>query len=161
VQPKIVSAETETSFHISPEIVANLLTKIVSAGVIQYHHILVVFDEERQPCLFTASEWNKFTPEHKDTPIFGVFHEHAHDSQDASPDWLDPSLFVLHSIEFVSKHLGLSTPDLSEGEAWALTQIVKNLNDDTQAKHHESYQTYLRKFDQRLVKYLQRTELTK
>ena len=87
--PKIISAEIETSFHISSEIVANLLTNIVSAGVIQYHHILVVFDEDRQPSLFTASEWNKFTPEHKDTPIFGIFREHEHDSREASQDWLD------------------------------------------------------------------------
>jgi len=160
VEPKIISAETETSFHISPEIVANLLTNIVSAGVIQYHHILVVFGEDRQPCLITASEWSNFAPEHKDTPIFGVFLEDSHDSQDDSPDWLDSSLFVLQSIAFVSKHLGLSTPDLSEGEAWALTQIMKNLNEGNQVSHHKSYLTYLRKYDERLAKYLQRTRST-
>jgi len=161
LQPKIVNAEAVVSFHISPEIVANLLTNIVSAGVVQYHHILVVFGEDRQLCLITASEWNNFTPEYKDTPIFGVFLEDKHDSQDASPDWLDPSLFVLQSIEFVSQHFGLSTHDLSEGEAWALTQIVKNLNEVNQVKHHQSYKTYLRKYDERLAKYLRRTASTK
>lgn len=161
MRPKIVNAEVVASFHISPEIVANLLTNIVSAGVVQYHHILVVFGEDRQPCLFTASEWSNFAPEHKDTPIFGVFFEDKHDSQDASPDWLDPSLFVLQSIEFVSQHLGLSTKDLSEGEAWALTQIVKNLNEGNQVKHHQSYKTCLRKYDERLAKYLQRTVSTR
>ena len=157
MQPKIVNAETVTSFHLSSKIVANLLTNIESAGVIQYHHMLVVFGEDKQPCLFTASEWSKFAPERKDTPVFGVFLEDGHDSQDASPDWLDPSLFVLQSIEFVSEHLGLSTSDLSDGEAWALNQIIKNLNEENQVNHHKSYQTYLQKYDARLVKYLQRT----
>ncbi len=161
MQPKIVNAEAVASFHISSEIAGNLLTNIVSAGVVQYHHILVVFGEDRQPCLITASEWSNFAPEHKDTPIFGVFLEGKHDSQDASPDWLDPSLFVLQSIEFVSKHLGLSTTDLSEGEAWALTQIVKNLNERNQVNHHKSYKVYLRKYDVRLAKYLKRTMSTK
>jgi hypothetical protein len=157
LQPKIVNAKTVTSFHLSPEIVANLLTNIVSAGVVQYHHILVVFGEDRQPCLFTASEWSNFAPEHKDTPIFGFFLEDIHDSQDPSPDWLDSSLFVLQSIVFVSEHLGLSTQDLSEGEAWALTQIVKNLNENNEVNHHKSYKTFLRKYDERLAKYLKRT----
>ncbi len=160
MQPKIVNAETIASFHLSPEIVANLLTNIVSPGVVQYHHILAVFGEDRQPCIFTASEWSNFAPEHKNTPIFGVFLEDTHDSQDASSDWLDPSLFVLESIEFVSKHLGLSTTDLSEGEAWALTQIVKNLNERNQVNHHKSYKVYLRKYDERLAKYLKRTMST-
>lgn len=140
---------------------ANLLTNIESAGVIQYHNILVVFGEDRQPCLFTASEWSKFAPEHKDVPVFGVFLKDRHDSQDASPDWLDPFLFVLQSIEFVSSHLGLSTADLSDGEAWALTQILKQLNEEDKVNHHKSYLTYLSKYDERLVKYLQRTKSNK
>jgi len=160
VLPKIVNAETIASFHLSPEIVANLLTNIESAGVVQYHHILVVFGEDMQPCLFTASEWSNFAPEHKNTPIFGVFLENTHDSKDASPDLLDPSLFALESIEFFSKHLGFSTSDLSDGEAWALTQIMKNLNEENQVNHHKSYKTCLRKYDERLAKYLKRTMLT-
>ena len=95
MHPKIVNAELIASFHFSPEIVANLLTNILSAGVIQYHYILVVFGEDRQPCLFTASEWSKFAPEHKVTPVFGIFVDDGHESQDGSPDWLDPALFVL------------------------------------------------------------------
>ena len=157
MHPKIVNAELIASFHFSPEIVANLLTNILSAGVIQYHYILVVFGEDRQPCLFTASEWSKFAPEHKVTPVFGIFVDDGHESQDGSPDWLDPALFVLQSIEFVSKHLGLLTSDLSEGEAWALTQIMKNLNEEDQVQHHNSHHTNLRKYDDRLAKYLQRT----
>ncbi len=156
MQPKIVNAETFTSFHISPEIVANLLTNVESAGVIQYYHVLVFFGEDRQPCLFTASEWSKLVPEHKDLPVFGIFLDDGHQSQDGSSDWLDPALFVLHSIEYARKHLGLTTSDLSDGEAWALTQIMKNLNEQDQLQHHMSYTTLLHKYDDRLAKYFQR-----
>ncbi len=156
MQPKILNAETVTSFQISPNIVATLLSNIESAGVIQYYQILVFFGENRQPCLFTASEWSKLVPEHKDLPVFGIFLDDGHKSQDGSSDWLDPPLFVLHSIEYAREHLGLLNTDLNDGEAWALTQIMKKLNEQDQLQHHRSYTTFLRKYDDRLARYLQR-----
>ena len=157
VKPKIINAEIVTSFHVSPEIVANLLTKIDSAGVIQYHNILVFFAEDKHPCLLTASEWSKFAPEHKNSPVFGIFLEDGHESQDGSSKWLDPALFVLHSLEFAREHLDLTTSDLNDGEVWALTQIMKNLKEKDQAQHQMSYQTYLRKYDDRLAEFLRRS----
>lgn len=156
MQPKIVNAEIVTSFHISPEIVANLFTNIESAGVIQYYHILVFFGEDRQPCLFTGSEWSKFAPEHKDLPVFGIFLDGGHASQDGSSDWLDSALFVLHSIEYARDHLGITSSDLSDGEAWALTKIMKNLNEGNQVQHFMSYKAILSKYDDRIAKCFQR-----
>lgn len=157
MQPKIAKANTVISFHISPQIVANLLGNIESAGVIQYHHMLVFFGEDKQPCLFTASEWSKFDPELSDMPVFGIFLNSGHKSQGGSSDWLDPAIFALHSIHFAKKHFGIVSEDLCEGETWALTQIMKNLNEENMANHHEAYRKALSKYDDRLAKFLHRT----
>lgn len=157
MQPKIIAAKAVASFEISPKFSATLFSEIESAGTIQYYYVLVVFGEDEQPCIFTASEWSKFSPEYKDAPVFGVFLDDQHMSQDSSSDWLNPALFVLKSIQFCNEHLGLSTPDLSDGEAWALTRIMKGLNEGGYVEHHNSYRLSLQKYGDQLTKYLRRT----
>ncbi len=157
MQPKIVNAERVESFHLPSGYAATLLGNIESAGVIEYHQILVIFGPDEQVCLFTGSEWNSLDPSYKEEPVFGVFDEMGHSGLGGSADWIDPALFVLRSIDYVREHFKLSDTELCEGEAWALTQLLKHLQESSEGEaspRQASYFSALAKNDARLVAYM-------
>ncbi len=104
---------------------AVLLVEVKSAGAIQYHHVLTVLDGIGQPVAHYAAEWSALDPTYKDLPVFGTFDYAGHSSDDTFPDCLDPSLFLLRAVELARERLGIPVGELNEGEAWALTRILK------------------------------------
>lgn len=129
IQPKVANAERLAVFHLPAGYAATLLGNVESTGMIQYHYVMVVFGPDQQICMFTGSEWSKLDQSYKNEPIFGIFDEAGHAGCGGSTDWLDPALFVLRSIEAVKKRFSITDPDLSEAEAWALTQILKRIQE--------------------------------
>lgn len=61
--------------------------------------------------------------------MFGIFDEGGHAGCGGSPDWLDPAVFVLRSVEAVKERFSISNPELSEAEVWALTQVLKRIQE--------------------------------
>lgn len=126
MQPKIVNAERVAALHLPGGYVATLLGNVESDGIIEYHYVMVVFGPDQEICLFTGSEWSNQDPSYKHEPVFGIFDEDGHGNIGGSADWLDPGLFVLGTVEFVKERFGITDTELSEAEAWALTQILKH-----------------------------------
>jgi hypothetical protein len=56
MHPKIANSQRRISFALSEDYLASLYSDIESAGVIQYHHLLVIYGPDKQPCLFFGSE---------------------------------------------------------------------------------------------------------
>lgn len=159
MQPKIVNAERLAVFHLPAGYVATLLGNVESAGIIEYHYVMVVFGPDQQICLFTGSEWSNLDPSYKSEPVFGIFSEDGHAGCGGSPDWVDPALFVLRSVEAVKEHFSITDPELSEAEAWALTQVLKRIQElpsepDTPEK--APLWAALSKNDARLVEYMKK-----
>lgn len=156
--PKIASAETQAVFCLNGGYVASLLEGIESAGIIQYHHLLVVYSPDQQPCLFVGSEWSKLDPSYKNVPILGVFTNAGHQGRGGSPDWLDDSLFVLRAIEIARTCLSLTDEEMCEAEGWAMARILAKLgrgqNDPDLDLHRDSYRAALARYDSKLVAYL-------
>ncbi len=158
MQPKIVSAVRRLSFALSEDYLASLYGEIESAGIIQYHHLLVIHGPDEEPRLFFGAEWSKLDPCYKDEPMLGVFSGDGHGNCGGSVDWLDDALFVLGSIKLAREILRLADSGLVEGEAWALTEILKRLqrpsNDATLVRHRSGYEEALRSNDERMVAYM-------
>ncbi len=129
MQPKIVNAERLAALHLPGGYVATLLGNIESVGIIEYHYVMVIFGPDQQICLFTGSEWSNLNPSCKDEPVFGVFSKTEHANCGCSADWLEAGLFVLRTVEYVKEHFGITDPELSEAEAWALTQTLKRIQE--------------------------------
>lgn len=158
MQPKIVSAVRRLSFALSEDYLASLYGEIESAGIIQYHHLLVIYDSGEAPCLFFGAEWSKLDPCYKDEPMLGVFSGDGHGNCGGSTDWLDDALFVLGSIKLAREMLRFEDSGLVEGEARALTEILKRLqrpsNDATLVRHRSGYEEALRSNDEQMVAYM-------
>lgn len=156
MQPKIINAERKVSFPLNDDYMASLLGNIESAGMIQYHHLLVIFGPDRQPCLFIGAEWNLHETSNKNEPVLGVFFEGGHQSSFGSCDLLDDALFVLKAFTVARELLAIESDELAEGEAWALTQVLKRFQDRANplyAPCQESYGEALRHNDARIVAY--------
>ncbi len=159
MQPKIVNAERLAVFHLPAGYAATLLEKVESAGVIEYHYVMVVFGPDQQICMFTGSEWSNLDPSYKNEPVFGIFDEGGHAGCGGSPDWLDPALFVLRSVEAVKERFSISDPELSEAEAWALTQVLKRIQElpgEPGVPQKAALWAALSKNDARLVEYMKK-----
>ncbi len=159
MQPKIVNAERIAVFHLPAGYVATLLGNIESAGIIEYHYVMVVFGPDQQICMFTGSEWSNQDPSYKNEPVFGIFHEGGHAGCGGSPDWLDPALFVLRSVEVVKERFAIIDPELSEAEAWALTQALKRIQElpgEPGSTHKAPLWAAISKNDARLVEYMKK-----
>jgi hypothetical protein len=125
--PKIINAERLITFELPNGYAASLLGNIDAPGIIQYHFILVVYGPDKEPCQYYGSEWSRLDPCYCNEPVFGVFSENGHRNMGGSPNWIDSALFLLRSVEVAKKSLHIENPDLTEGEAWALTNILKRL----------------------------------
>ncbi|MBK9161141.1 MAG: hypothetical protein IPM27_06210 [Nitrosomonadales bacterium] len=159
MQPKIVNAERLAVFHLPAGYAATLLGNVESAGIIEYHYVMVVFGPDQQICMFTGSEWSNQDPSYKNEPVFGIFGEDGHAGCGGSPDWLDPALFVLRSVDAVKERFSITDPELSEAEAWGLTQILKRIQElpgDPDAPQKAPLWAALSKNDARLVEYMKK-----
>lgn len=159
MQPKIVNAERLAVFHLPAGYAATLLGNVESAGIIEYHYVMVVFGPDQQICLFTGSEWSNQDPTYKHEPVFGIFHEGGHAGCGGSPDWLDPALFVLRTVEAVKQRFSITDSELSEAEAWALTQILKRIQElpgEPDSPGKASLWAAISKNDARLVEYMKK-----
>lgn len=157
MHPQIVKAERVAAFHLPSGYAATLLANIESAGIIEYHYVMVMFGPDENIYLFTASEWSNLDPSYKDNPVFGVFFDDGHANLGSSPDWTDCPLFVLESVAHVRERFGMNDTDLCEAEAWAMTQILKNLQDSTVDLRPEIQNRYLAALsqnDERMVAYM-------
>jgi hypothetical protein len=56
MEPNITKAEVFLSFDLAPMHKAGLYGDVESEGIIQYHHILVVFDTHGEPCLYVCAD---------------------------------------------------------------------------------------------------------
>lgn len=157
MQPKLTNAERIAAFHLPNGYAATLLSNIQSAGIIEYHYVMVIFSPDEQICLFTASEWSNLDPSCKDNPVFGVFFDDGHANLGNSPDWTDCPLFVLKSVAHLRERFGMNDTDLCEAEAWAMTQILKNLQGsagDLRPEIQNRYLAALAQNDGRMVAYM-------
>jgi hypothetical protein len=156
--PKITDAERLISFELPNGYAASMLGNIEAPGMIQYHYVLVVFGQDQEPCKFYASEWSRLDPSYRNEPVFGVFSEGGHANMGGSPNWVDRALFLLRAVEVAKEDLLIEGTDLTEGEAWALTDILKSVQDpkaDNKQLERERWAAISRN-DARLVSYMQR-----
>lgn len=156
MEPKIANADRLAVFHLPGGYAGTLLGNIESAGRMQYHYVMVIFGPDKEISFFTASEWNEFSYG-RDTPVFGVFSKEAHASCGASGEWCDAGLFTLRSIEYLRERVSIEDSRLSEGELWALTHILKQIqslpsDEDSEEKHYLG--TALGRYDERMVEYM-------
>lgn len=159
MQPKIVNAERLAVFHLPAGYAATLLGNVESAGIIEYHYLMVIFGPDQQVCMFTGSEWSNQDPSYKNEPVFGIFSGGGHAGCGGSPDWLDPALFVLRSVEAVKDQFSITETELSEAEAWALTQVLKRIQElpgDADSPEKSTLWAALSKNDARLVEYMKK-----
>jgi hypothetical protein len=158
VQPKVTSANRLLSFDLSKGFRASLFGDIGAEGAIQYHYLLVVYSPDTNPILFVGSEWNAAVPFYKDEPVLGVFTGSGHHNLGNSATWRDPHLFALRAIEVAREELQIGQGPLTNGEAWALTQMMKWLNqnpgDRSSGPQWEAYWSALSRNDGRLVAFL-------
>ena len=159
MQPKIVSAGRLAAFHLPAGYAATLLEKVESAGVIEYLYVMVVFGPDQQICMVTGSEWSNLEPSYKNEPGFGISDEVGHAGCGGSPDWLDPALFVVRSVDAVKERFSITDTELTEAEAWALTQILKRIQElpgEPGSPQKAALWAALSKNDARLVEYMKR-----
>ncbi len=158
MQPKIANAQRRVSFGLSEGYFASLYGDIESAGIIQYHHLLVIYGPDKQPCLFFGSEWSGLDPSYKNEPVLGSFSEAGHGNHGSSLNWLDDALFALKAFELAREILGIEDSGMAEGEAWAMAEILKKIqrpsDDETLVRHRTGYEEALRCNDERMVDYM-------
>lgn len=159
MEPNITKADVLLSFDLAPKHKAVLYGGVESAGIIQYHHILVVIDTDGEPCLYICAEWSVLDPAYRDEPILGMFHDNGHDNMGGSADWRDEHLFLLRAVELAREHLGVGLGALTLGEAWALSGIMKRLMPQAGVSHEarsdEAYWSAISRYDLRLVDFFQ------
>lgn len=159
MQPKITNAERIVSFPLDDDHMASLFGNIESAGIIQYHHLLVIYGPDREPCLFVGAEWSLHDPSYRNEPVLGVFSGEGHHSLKGSSDLVDDALFVLKAFAVARDVLEIDSDDMAEGEAWAMTQILKRFQDRANpvfAPYQNGYGEALRNNDARMVAYLRK-----
>ena len=159
--PHLTSAETLATLQITPQLHAKLLGNVVSAGIVQYLHVLVVFGEGPEPALITTAEWNPLLPETRQAPFFGVFTAEGHCSETEAPRWQDDALFVLHSVACVQRHFALPATDLCDAQAWALSRMMERLQTGTHAQHHTDYLQLLDQYRPLIATFLQAAHAAK
>ena len=136
--PQITNADTLIAFELPNGYAASLLGNIEAPGMIQYHYVLVIFGQDKEPCKFYASEWGRLDPSCRNEPFFGVFSERGHRNMGGSPNWIHRALFLLKAVDVAKKDLNIDSTNLTQGEAWALTDILKTVqNPEAENKHLE------------------------
>lgn len=126
MHPKIVSARQLLTFSLARYTV-RLFVDVRSAGGTEYHHVLSVYRPGGDPCMHFGAEWSASDPAHKETPIFGVYIDDTHSSYGEHPECQEIPLFLLLAIDRAKGELRLPDDLASDGEAWALIEVVNQV----------------------------------
>ncbi len=126
MHPRIVSARQLLTFTLARYTV-RLFVDVRSAGGIEYHHVLSIYRPGGEPCMHFGAERETVDAANKDTPIFGVYIDDAHSSDGDHPECREIPLFLLLAIERAKAELRLPDDLASDGEAWALIEVVNQV----------------------------------
>ncbi len=127
MQPKISAAKHQISFALSKDYTASVYAEVASMGLMQYLHFLVVHGPDQQPLFFVCAEWFDESILANSGPVLGVFSSTGHENRGSDRSWLDIDLFVLNAIQVAMQELGLEDDGINDGEAWALTRVLKKI----------------------------------
>jgi len=96
--PRIASAKPMARYEVAGR-QAVLLGNIVSAGMVKYLYILVVYERDGEPCLFVASEVNEEREAFGGGSHFlGVFPGDGHLNLGDSDEWANRERFVERAL---------------------------------------------------------------
>lgn len=161
MQPIIKTAEHQISFKLTDEYIASAYADVESMGEMQYLHYLVVHGPEKMPEFFVCAEWLDHNTLNKNGPVLGVFSSTGHGNMGYDKQWLDINLFILKAVELARVELELDDDGLSEGEAWALTNVLKKIQCLSEGSTSQylsiAYLDAMSKNGARLVAYLQKS----
>ena len=161
MQPIIKTAEHQISFKLTDEYIASAYSDVESMGMMQYLHFLVVHGPDKKPEFFVCAEWLDHDTLNKFGPVLGVFSSTGHENLGSDKRWLDIDLFVLKAVEITRVELELEDDGLNEGEAWALTNVLKKIQSHSEGGASQylsdAYLHAMTKNDDRLVAYVQKS----
>ena len=101
--PLIKSANPKSQFELGPYS-AILLADIESLGSVQYKFIMVVYDENKKPCFFVASEVNDLAEKLGGGSHFlGWFDANGHANGGTSDHWADEAKFTEEALRIIRK----------------------------------------------------------
>jgi hypothetical protein len=103
--PRIASAEPVARYQVAGR-QAVLLDNIISAGMVQYQYILVVYERDGEPCFFVASEINAEKEAFGGGSHFlGVFPGDGHENLGDSDEWADRERFAARAFAIAQERL--------------------------------------------------------
>ncbi len=153
--PKITSAKVRLSFQLNDIYKAAFCTDIEAPGLIQYYHLLVVYELGRQPVLCVGAEWGRLDQDSENKPVLGYFDANGHANCGDSNRWCDESLFILQALKLAREVLQIGNVNLVEGETWALSEIQKKLDlmlsENSVCSYAEEYRSALSENRERLM----------
>jgi hypothetical protein len=126
MHPRIVSARQLLTFNLARYSV-RLFVAVRSAGGTEYHHVLSIYKPSGEPCMHFAAEWNTADLATREAPLFGVYIGNTHRSDDEHPERGEIPLFLLLAVDSAKTELDLPDDLASDGEAWALTEVVNRV----------------------------------
>jgi TPR repeat protein len=102
--PRIISFEPKERWRMGTCDVL-LMGDIQADSPIQYRHLMVVLDEDFQPCFFVGAEIDTmFGSTEEGTCVLGIFDGEGHINCGSSPDWFDVEKFTAKALEIVGKY---------------------------------------------------------
>jgi hypothetical protein len=126
--PNITNAKVKLVFQLNDIYKASLCTEIEAPGLIQYHHLLVIFESGKPPALCIGAEWGQLDPASEEEPVLGYFDADGHTNCGNSNRWCDEALFVLEAVKLARELLQITNQKLVDGETWALSEIQRKLD---------------------------------
>ena len=109
--PMIESATLRERVPLGEEHLALLYDEVVSAGSVQYHFVVVVFEHDAEaPCLFVTSEVNAMASELGGGSHFlCVFEDETHFNLGDDDAWSDQERFFPESLRVAAERLGIES----------------------------------------------------
>jgi hypothetical protein len=127
--PQITKSERIIAFDLSEHHSAVLLGDVVSAGVIQYHFVLMVVNKVGGPALYVASEWSTWHADRKLIPVLGAFFKGDHANINDDPGLIDEHIFILKAVETARDYLGLKFVEPCIGELWGIAGVMNKIGE--------------------------------
>lgn len=128
MSPKIAGAKVKFSFQFGDVYRASFCTDIEAPGLVQYHHVLVIYESGKQPILCFGAEWGQLDPDSESSPVLGYFDANGHSNCGCSNQWCDEKLFILQALALARDILKIEDRSLVDGEEWALSEMQKELD---------------------------------
>lgn len=122
--PNITNATVKLVFQLDEVYRASFCTDIEAPGLIQYHHLLVIYEPGKQPVLCIGAEWGRLDPGSEEEPVLGYFDTEGHTNCGNSNRWCDEALFILQAIKIARNLLRIDNQSLVDGEMWAFSKMM-------------------------------------